>query len=50
MNSKNRIIPNVSKEERVSFEYGYHNFPNWLLIVIFVVLALLFITVVFTNI
>lgn len=32
MNNKNRIIPNVPKDERINFECGYHNLPNWLLI------------------
>jgi len=32
MSSKNRIIPNVPKEERVGFECGYHKIPNWMLI------------------
>jgi len=31
MNSKNRIIPNVPKEERSQIEIGCHNIPNWLL-------------------
>jgi len=30
-NTKNRIIPTVSKDERVGFNYGYHNLPKWLL-------------------
>lgn len=31
-NKKNRIIPNVPKDERISFDVGYHQLPNWLLI------------------
>ena len=29
--NKNRIIPNVPKEEREQIEIGHHNIPNWLL-------------------
>jgi hypothetical protein len=46
MKIKNRIIPNVPKEERDGIEIGYHNLPNWLLytfgVVIFAGISFLF--------
>lgn len=50
MNHKNKIIPNVPKDERVSFKLGYHNIPNWLLIVfgVIIFIGLLAIFLLFT--
>ncbi len=33
MKNKKRIIPKTSKEQRHTAEIGYHNLPNWVLII-----------------
>jgi len=47
MNRKNKTIPNVPKEDRISFEYGYHNLSNCevvaVIVVVFVMVLLYFV-------
>jgi len=33
---KNKTIPSIPKEDRIRFEYGYHNLPDWVSVLLVV--------------
>ena len=43
---KKRIIPEVPKEDRTSFNEGVHEIPNWLLTIFGITLIIFFATII----